>query len=67
MVNYSFAFLWEIIFNSLSPPTHEKEINKVNSNQINKLTSKLIYYPEQLDKIDIKPRERTDEVDVSWK
>jgi len=56
------AFLGEIMFNSLSlshPPTREKKINKT--------ISKLIYFPKDLDKIDIMPRQRTDEVEVSWK
>ena len=56
------AFLGEIIFNSLflsHPPTREKKINKT--------ISKLIYFPKDLDKLDIKPRQRTDDVEVSWK
>lgn len=55
------AFLGEIIFDSLSsprPPTQRK---------IDKINPILIYSPEELDKVDIMPRQRTDEVQVTWK
>lgn len=61
------AFLGEIIFNFLSsshPPTHGK-ISKNNKDKIKKI--KLVYFPKELDKIDIKPRQRTDDVEVKWK
>jgi len=55
------AYLGEIMFKSLSssPPPARGEISKIKTG--------LIYYPKELDKLDIKPRQRTDEVDVGWK
>ncbi len=61
------AFLGEIILNThVSPPTHPKEIfNKKNHSK--KSTANLIYYPNDLKNLDIKPRQRTDEVEVKWR
>jgi N6-L-threonylcarbamoyladenine synthase len=55
------AYLGEIIFKSLSsshPPVR---------GEISKIKSGLIYYPKELGKLDIKPKQRTDDVEVSWK
>jgi len=41
--------------------------NKKQSVKIDKIKSKLIYYPDELNSVDIKPRQRTDEVEVRWK
>lgn len=59
------AYLGEIIFNSVSlstihPTTTQNRIN-------DKKNSKLIYSSSYLDKVDIKPRQRTDDIKVSWR
>jgi len=51
------AYLGEIIFDSSLPPSQKKK----------KLIYNSIYYPKELDKCDIKPRQRTDDVVVGWK
>jgi len=72
------AFLGEIIFKirskfdkstAIPPPTHLNNVNK-KSNLLHKPISKknkLIYYLNEFDKLDIKPRQRTDEVVVKWR
>ena len=55
------AYLGEIMFKSLSssrPPAR---------GEISKIKSGLIYYPKELGKLDIKPKQRTDDVEVSWR
>jgi glycoprotease/Kae1 family metallohydrolase len=71
------AFLGGIIFESmtLSPPPAQGKNSKsksavspITSNRkFNKIKSKLIYYPDEIDKPDIKPRQRTDEVEAEWR
>ena len=63
------AFLGEIIFKSqfcnLShPPTH---CAFGAESKVSKIKNKMIFYSSELDKIDIKPRQRTDDVIVRWK
>ncbi len=41
--------------------------NSKKSQVLTSAKSKLIYYPDELDKVDIKPRQRTDDVEVIWK
>lgn len=76
------AYLGEIMFNSFSSPSSDnlhspktrdddkklivKHFDLINKSLINK-KFKLIYYLNELDKVDIKPRQRTDEVEVKWK
>jgi N6-L-threonylcarbamoyladenine synthase len=51
------AFLGEIMFKSTTSPTTTPKKDK----------SKIIYSPKKINKLDIKPRQRTDEVEVSWR
>jgi len=53
------AFLGEIMFKSATSPS--SALKKTNNR------TNLIYYPKEIKSLDIKPRQRTDEVDVSWR
>jgi N6-L-threonylcarbamoyladenine synthase len=58
------AYLGEIIYNSIINNKKKKDLeNKKGVNE----DKKLIYYPDYFDKLDINPRERTDDVVVKWK
>jgi N6-L-threonylcarbamoyladenine synthase len=74
------AFLGEIILSTIHPANSQprssiilaKSLTSTKSDAINiiKNTSgaqQLIYFPKDLDKVDIKPRQRTDDIEVSWR
>ncbi len=77
------AFLGEIILSTIHPtnsqprssitfPILAKSLTSTKSDVINSIkysndAQQLIYFPKELEKVDIKPRQRTDEVIVSWK
>lgn len=72
------AFKSALHLQTPQPPARKKNDEKiqlknyhVNSNKISRASasakSELIYYPSELDKVDIKPRQRTDNVKVSWR
>ena len=58
------GFLGEIINHSIIDNKKKKEVEKKKESEKEK---KLIYYPDEFDKLDINPRERTDDVNVLWK
>jgi len=62
------AYAGEIIFNSAFPPARPASLRLGNNDKKSgEAESKLIYLPKDLDKLDIKPRQRTDDVEVRWK
>ncbi len=60
------AFLGEIIFDKLSSSRRQSPAARPTEKN-NKINPELIYYPGNLDELDIKPRQRTDEVEISWR
>jgi len=68
------AYLGEIIFKSISNINKINNVKITNKGRVSKREdnednneSKLIYYPKDFDKLDINPRERTDDVIVTWR
>ncbi len=62
------AYAGEIIFNSAFPPARPASLRLGNNDKKSgEAESKLIYFPKDLDKLDIRPRQRTDDVEVRWK
>jgi len=60
------AYLGEIIYDSIININKRKKGGKEKEDNKNEV-GKLIYYPKDFDKLDINPRERTDDVIVNWK
>ena len=58
------AYLGEIIWNSVRKQKGKSEYNVRGGDRVEK---KLIYYKEDFNKLDINPRERTDDVVVRWR
>ncbi len=63
------AYLGEIMFNSVNKSynVHDENIKEIESKGEKFREEKLIYYSKDFDKLDINPRERTDDVVVKWK
>ncbi|MDD5192828.1 MAG: KEOPS complex N(6)-L-threonylcarbamoyladenine synthase Kae1 [Candidatus Nanoarchaeia archaeon] len=68
------AFLGEIVYNIYNKINNRTDSVNIRNRKINKRAvdnknkeSKLIYYPEDFDNLDINPRQRTDDIEVKWK
>ncbi len=60
------AYLGEIMFNSINNINY-KNTREIKNKRRDIENSKLVYSKEDFDKLDINPRERTDDVDVRWR
>jgi N6-L-threonylcarbamoyladenine synthase len=58
------AYLGEVIYDSIMDDKNKKNGKEKKEESVE---TKLIYYPQDFDKLDINPRERTDDVVVNWK
>jgi N6-L-threonylcarbamoyladenine synthase len=62
------AFLGEIIYKSVKLKHSSKTARKKTVNKKSQVKLfKLIYYPNELNELDVKPRQRTDDIEVSWR